>query len=205
MKVINITNKICLVNTTDSVSLGSVFLRFQEYYESPEWRGKIFTIGQFRAWYSEKYGHNSYEKDWSGFNIPSYVLKPFIQGLFDPLTPLEQQFLELFRYRTDDFYIIGASSEDTSTLDHEICHGLYYTCEPYRKAVQSTLKTNSKHLKPVYEFVSGMMYDKSVWDDEVHAYICANPDFLTNENISFPKAAHKQLLNIKNKYFKSSL
>ena len=61
-----ITDKIILVSADSQEELNRTFLRFQEHYESPEWKGKIFTDGQFRAWYSEKYGANTYERDWSG-------------------------------------------------------------------------------------------------------------------------------------------
>lgn len=200
MRVKQINKAISLVQADSPETLARIFLRFQEHYESPEWKGKIFTIGQFREWYSTKYGQNSYETDWSGFNIPSYVLEPFIKGLFDPLTALEQELVDFFKYRTDKFYIIGAQEENHSALEHEICHALFYTDETYRNAVQKLLKTYKRHLKDVYAYVSSMMYHQSVWDDEVHAYVSADPKHLEDEGVSFPNELHKRLVTLKKKH-----
>lgn len=55
------------------------FLRFQEYYESPEFQGEIFTIKQYRRWYvgQSKTKNFSYYKDWGGFNMtPSPKTSP---------------------------------------------------------------------------------------------------------------------------------
>lgn len=199
LKASKINDKIILVRADSQDELGSTFLRFQEHYESPEWKGKIFTIGQLRSWYSEKYGADTYEKDWSGFNIPSHVLEPFKNGLFDPLTDQEKEFISLFKYRCDRFYIIGAQDDD-STLDHEICHGLYYTSEPYKRAVDEVLA--DKRLYPVYKMVKSMMYHKSVWDDEVHAYASADFDYLIEKGIEVPDDLHKKLRKIKNRFMK---
>lgn len=202
MKVTQINKTISLVQADSQETLARTFLRFQEHYESPEWKNKIFTIGQFRAWYSTKYGQNSYETDWSGFNIPSYVLDPFVKGLFDPLTSLEQELLDLFKYRTDKFYIIGAQQDSPSTLEHEVCHGLFYTDDAYRQAVQKLLQTHKKNLKDVYSYVSSMMYHESVLDDEVHAYVSANPQYLQDEGVAFPVELHKRLAALRNKHLK---
>lgn len=202
LKAEKINDKIIKLSANTAEELGQYFLRFQEHYESPEWRGKIFTIGQFRTWYSQKYGVNSYEKDWAGYNIPSYILKPFLSGLFDPLSEQEKELLNLFRYRTDDFYIIGSNDGDDDTLDHEICHALWYTVPKYRSAAQKVLIENQKQLRPVYDYISGMMYDYSVYDDEVHAYMSADLDSLKDEGIEAPENVHKQLRALKKKYFK---
>lgn len=178
------------------------FLRFQEYYENPQWRNKIFTLGQFKDWYSREYGAFTYAEDWGGFNIPSYVLEPFKNGLFEPLTAEEQNLLDYFKHRTDDFYIIGVSEPD-STLDHEIAHGLYYTNSKYKNEVMRVLSQNNKNLKEVHSFVKGMMYHESVWLDEVHAYVSADYDYLVSKNIKLDKAVHEKLKSLRLKYLSS--
>jgi hypothetical protein len=199
-----LTSKIVLVTADSQQELGRVFLRFQEFYESPEWKDKIFTIGQIRSWYSEKYGANTYEKDWTGFNIPSCALKPFIQGLFDPLTEEEQAFVNLFRYRTDDFYIIG-SQEGSGALDHEECHALYYTNPRYRAQVLALLAEHKNVTKELYAWLSENMYHPSVHDDEVHAYMSADIEYIQEKGVGLPGKAqelHKALRALKRKYFK---
>lgn len=181
--------------------LSETFLRFQEHYESPEWRGKVFTVGQFRAWYSEKYGVNTYERDWAGYNFPSYVLAPFIQGLFDPLTPGEQDLVNLFRFRTDKFYIIGA--QDQEVLDHEECHALYHVNEKYRKEVDKVLTKCAWDISSVEKTIRRMMYHPSVVMDEVHAYTSsADREWFKSNSLTFPDKVHKELRAIKRRHFK---
>lgn len=156
--------------------LGLTFMRFQEYYESdnPEFRGKIFTLGQLRCWYSETYGSNSYHSHWVGFNFPSYVLEPFKQGLFDPLTSEEKGLLHLLKYRTDKFYIIGAQS--SNILRHELSHALYSSNAKYRNEINAFLTKNKKKISRVSKYILNKGYCKDVLFDELQAYITDNDD-----------------------------
>ena len=156
--------------------LGLTFMRFQEYYESSniDFRGKIFTQGQLRRWYSETYGSNSYHSHWIGFNFPSKVLTPFKEGLFDPLTVEEQRLLDLFKYRSDDFYIIGAQS--SATLRHELSHALYASNPKYRDEINKFLNKNKNKLKQTIKYILGKGYCEDVLYDEIQAYITDNDD-----------------------------
>lgn len=156
--------------------LGLTFMRFQEHYESdnPKFRGNIFTLGQLKHWYSETYGANNYHTTWIGFNFPSKVLVPFKQGLFDPLTIEEQRLLELFRYRQDNFYIIGA--QNNSVLRHELAHALYASNIKYKTEIDVFLKKNQKKLKKINFYILSKGYCKDVLNDEIQAYITDNDD-----------------------------
>lgn len=156
--------------------LGLTFMRFQEHYEStnPDFKDKIFTQGQLKRWYSETYGSNSYHSHWVGFNFPSKVLIPFKEGLFDPLTTEEQKLLELFKYRSDNFYIIGA--QNNSTLRHELAHALYASNPKYKIEVDNFLKKNQKKLKSTNLYILSKGYCKEVLNDEIQAYITDNDD-----------------------------
>jgi len=48
MKITNINNSIVRVHFETQKELTKTFIKIQEHYESPEFRGKIFTLGQFR-------------------------------------------------------------------------------------------------------------------------------------------------------------
>lgn len=197
----SIAKDIVRIRATSQHELSETFLRFQEHYESPEWRGKIFTVGQFRAWYSREHGANTYERDWSGYNIPSYVLEPFVRGLFDPLTPAENALVNLFRFRDGRFYIIG--SQDDDTLDHEECHALYYVSEAYRAAVDAVLGRHAAELAPVERCVRRMMYHPSVVPDEVHAYVSeGDEDWFLENRLEFPKRVHAKLRALKAAHMK---
>lgn len=195
----NLSQNIVLVQADSQYELGSVFLRFQEFYENPEFRDKIFTLGEFRQWYAETYGAFTYASDWTGFNIPSYVIDKFKTGIFDPLTPGEQELITLFKDRADTYYVIGAQGDEV--LEHEICHGLFYTNGLYRAEVSAFINSNPHLFTEVFDFVRGMMYHPSVYLDEVHAYATADYDFLKEKNVHLDKEAHDTLRLIKSKHY----
>lgn len=161
--------------------MAHTFMRFQEHYESPEFRGKIFSRKEFKSWYRlQKNGRFTYISDWGGFNIPSYVLEPFYSGQFQRITRRERILLEQFRElheRQEKFYIIGTPLGNKPTLDHEIAHGLYYSNQDYRAKANKIL--DAVDLGPIYRWLSGSGgYHESVWRDEAHAYLLDSPSRL---------------------------
>lgn len=171
--------------------MAETFMRFQEHYESPEFRGKIFTREEFERWYTahseggkETRGF-TYCEDWGGFNIPSYVLEPFHDGKFDPLSEGETALLRLFEGRRQRLFYIFATREKkkASTFDHELAHGLFYTNESYRDAVLSVLsRIHDGTRREMHGFLLGLAgYHPSVIDDESHAYLISDPDFFEKE------------------------
>jgi hypothetical protein len=165
---------IYLIQTRTRYHLASTFLRFQEHYESPRFRGKIFTLEEYMDWYAKKNGNFTYYSDWDGFNIPSRVLTPFRAGKFDPLSKREQAFLRLFKDIPEHAYIIGICDEvevDDPALKHEFVHGLCYTVPRYFNAVQVKLRTldvSSFH-SALAGFYGG--YSSAVFDDEINAHV----------------------------------
>lgn len=192
-----ITNNIINISASSQEELNMSFLRFQEHYESPVWRGKIFTLGQYRQWYAETNGAFTYMTDWAGFNIPSYVLKPFINGLFDPLTPNEQQIVEWFKDRKDNFYIIGTQEGMISTLTHEIGHGLFYTDLGYRVKIQDILRKAQKICPKDYQKCKTILlqlgYSEDVIEDEIHAFMLTGTQHFIEKNIDLEKMQRKQI------------
>ena len=172
------------ISADSQKELGETFIRFQEYYESsnPDFKNKIFTLGQLKQWYSEKYGHDGYSEHWSGFNFPSVVLKPFRRGLFDPLTSNEQNLLDALKYRQDDFYIIGAQNK--SVLRHELSHSLYNYSEKYRKEINSYIKLHNIGFKKIKQYILQMGYSEDVLNDEIQAYITDLEDSYIVDNVS---------------------
>ena len=164
------------ISADSQEELGRTFIRFQEYYESPnpDFRGKIFTLGVVRQWYSVKYGGDTYHHDWTGFNFPSRILLPFKQGLFDPLTSEEIELLNLFKYRHDNFYIMGA--QNNATLRHELSHALYDSNEKYRNEIDSYIKKNKRGLAKTRKYILDKGYAEEVINDEIQAYITDNDD-----------------------------
>jgi hypothetical protein len=73
-----------------------------------------------------------------------------------------------------DWYLIGASSKDKGTTNHEIAHGLYFTNGDYKKNVKKLIK----NIKPIhYEKLKkklikmGYVDDKKIIDDEIQAFM----------------------------------
>lgn len=156
--------------------LGLTFMRPQEHYESvnKKFRNNIFTVGQLRNWYSETYGSNSYHIHWTGFNFPSKVLRPFKDGMFDPLTSEEQELLNLLKYRNDNFYIIGAQNKNV--LRHELAHALYATNPKYKLEIDKFIIKHKNKLSKTIKYLSDKGYCSDVIYDEIQAYVTDNED-----------------------------
>ena len=192
-------------------SLASTFLRFQEFYESPKFRRKIFTLAEYKKWYianspgGKKTGKFTYYQDWGGFNIPSYVLKPFYQDKFDPLSSKEKKFLELFKDKKGKFYIIGTFGKvSEKLLRHEIAHGLFYTNSAYKNGVLKILRNvDKKIMLKINNYLSSSGgYHPDVWVDETHAHLLSNLGELekTGVNVSKLKEVNKNLNSLLDKY-----
>ncbi len=183
LKLMKITDKIYLIIFENQFDITSTFLRFQEHYESPKFRGKIFSLEEFKKWYVQNSregkltGKFTYHHDWSGFNVPSYVLTPFYEGKFNPLSSKEKRILDMFKKTEEPYYIIGIHKEMphvASLLKHEIAHGLFYTNKVYKKEVLTILnRFDTKSIrKLILQFEAG--YHEAVMDDETHAYTLAS-------------------------------
>jgi len=174
------------------VLLCKTMLRFQEHYESPQFAKKIFTLGMYRAWYTIKYGAFTYYTDWVGFNFPHTAVKPFLDGLFDPLTNEEQYVVDVLRHVATPYYVIG--SKDDDAFEHEMTHAMYYIIDEYREAVNKMLSTNNlDHLK---EHLL-KHYSEDVLLDECNAYLCDVDEYLKDNGIKIPKYIKKKLLKLK--------
>jgi len=193
MKFKSVGDKIVHITMPCDKSLAKAMHRLQESYESPfpEIKGKVFTLGYLKSLgHRQAVGINTYcggnhfNADWGGYNFPNYVLEPFIKGLFDPLTTEEQDIVEALRYREDTFYVIGTSGEDSesTSLEHEIRHALYYISGKYRIEVNKLLNKHKNSLQPLSKCLMDWGYDESVILDECQAYIGPNYDWLFDEN-----------------------
>jgi len=173
-----LAEKIHLLTFENQKDITSTFLRFQEYYESPNFRGKIFSLDEYRQWYVKtspngiRTGEFTYYSDWNGFNIPSYVLKPFYDGKFNPLSEAEEKLLEIFKNEDGVFYIIGIHKENKKIdqlLTHETAHGFFHTNDDYRNNVKQIIsKYDTGSIREELRTKAG--YHEEVLEDEVHAY-----------------------------------
>ncbi len=171
-KTIQITKNIILLRFKSKKEITSTMLRFQEYYESPEFKNKIFTLNEFKIWYTKnspngkKTNKFTYYNDWSGFNIPDYCFDPFINGDFNPLTKKEQKILKTISSLKKPFYIIAVYKDDS--LLHEVKHGLFHVNSDYKNEVLKVL--NKYKLKKQRKKIQELGYHEDVLNDELHAY-----------------------------------
>jgi len=180
MSVNEILPSVYRVHAESRMVLGSTFLRFQEYYECPSnrFRHSCFTFQEYKDWYRgsarDLGGGFNYYLIWPGFNIPSWVVRDMRQGhIGKPLRPQEQALLALLP-DDQDFYVIGTCEKDTSTLHHEMAHGLFTTNAEYRAAVKAALaRLPQRRYNACRRVLLGMGYvdDPVILEDEMQAYM----------------------------------
>ncbi len=159
--------------------IASTFSRVYAHYESPKFRGKIFTEKQFNSWFKNKtpFGNEyglRYRDIAAGINAPDYVFTPFLEGKFNPLNKSEQSLInEIRKIRSKKFYIISTLKDDDLNFTHEFAHGLYYLNKSYRKNAIKILKEFSKKQYSLLEqyLTEESLTHKDIIDDEIHAQL----------------------------------
>ena len=180
--------RIYCVLVDDNYDRAMLFCRYQEFYESPykKFRGKPFTWMEYMRFYKNTWKKDvfTYPEDWSGYNIPSNVLGK-ANDTFYKQTEYDEIMNKIYFYcaidsqnknngTRCDWYLIGASSKDLRTVDHEIAHGLYYTNKEYKKEVSKLINDiKSTHYEKLKKKLVKMGYvdDKKIIDDEIQAFM----------------------------------
>ena len=167
------------------------FVRLQEFYESPKFRNKYFTLEDFMDYWSVEYGNGSFDYPvrWNGFNLPSNIIDKWYRKFVDNEDFFRDRECELldevqmlkWEESTDEecpekYYAIGiheGCSEESSqeVIDHECAHALYYLYPSYRRSCNKLIKGMSKGKvdRATNELLS-MGYCKDVLKDEIQAY-----------------------------------
>ena len=207
-----ITDRIYLLTFDDHYDLCMHFLRYQEFYESPEFKGRNFEIVDMLDWYSRKYGKSTkftYVDDWAGFNIPGRIIFELNHAIKD-FNRYDRFMLSIAEYiktkAGSDFYLIGTCTEDIDTLDHEVAHGLYYTDEKYRDKMNKIIHSlPPKTQESIYSRLGKAGYHHSVFKDEAQAYLstglCKEMDIKSIRKFApdFEKVFNKYKKKIKKK------
>ena len=199
----NITDQINLLAFDRQRKLASTFMRFQEHYESPEFRNTTFTRDDYKEWYRDETGSFTYFEDWNGFNIPSSTMKPFYEGDFDPLHDHEKTLLDHLQDEPTPFYLIGIHRERENPgrdLTHETAHGLFHTDDEYRDTVKQILSSYDTSTAR-NELLGTGGYHNAVITDEIHAYSIANPESL---DATLPNSLQSELQTVFNKHSKKN-
>jgi len=164
-----------------------LFLRAQEYYESPnpKIKKRTFDVAEYLKWYakskySSKKDIQSYVLDWTGYNIPYDIAKECYTKLKDRpdlMTPYDLYFYDILKYISDKkrpgkAYIIGTDKLRSRTTVHELHHALYYLDANYRNDVERFFKKiPKKTLKELEKILLSVGYEKHVLYDELITYL----------------------------------
>jgi hypothetical protein len=202
-----VTPKVVLLTFDSQFDITSTLLRFQEHYESPYFHGKIFSLKEFKSWYVQaspkgrETGKLTYYQDWNGFNFPSYIVTPFKEGKFDPLSGKEKKVLRLLKDLEEPYYVIGvhkASKNVDAVLDHELKHALFYINEKYREQViWAIAKVALSTVKAMKEELMEMGYTEEVIVDEINAFVTSGSYPLQSK---FPKMVKEKLVKLYEKF-----
>lgn len=178
-----IIDKVYLVRFEVHYELCMFFLRYQEYYESPnpKFRNHAFTISDFMDWYvkDKNADYFSYPADWGGFNIPSRIIDDVRT---DTIQDFNRYDLEMFQLHSklsqeagSDYYLIGVSGpadKNAQMVDHELAHGMYYTIPEYKAKMDKLVKACSPKLRTnMNAWLKDIGYTKEVYVDETQAYL----------------------------------
>jgi hypothetical protein len=172
----------------DDYDRAMLFCRYQEYYESPykKFRGKKFTWMEYMRDYKNVWKKDvfTYPEDWAGYNIPSNILDGALDVFYEE-SEYDVIMNDIYYYgaidsqnknngERCDWYLIGSSSKDLKTMDHEIAHGLYYTNKQYKSDVTKLIKNiRPSHYEKLKKKLMKMGYvnDKKIIDDEIQAFM----------------------------------
>lgn len=189
-KLKEVKPRIFLVEFTDRYDMCMTFLRYQEYYESPnpKFRNHHFTLVDFMEWYSKKQCKDNcfeYPKHWQGFNIPNDVIENVFENLdmaYEAYNKYDAIMGEIYSkcqniikskyYEDEKFYLIGAMKGNQKTINHEVAHGFYYIIPGFKKEMLALVK----QLKPafrnkLYKELGRIGYTKQVFPDEAQAFL----------------------------------
>jgi hypothetical protein len=179
--VSEIRPRIFLLQFKRNYDLCMQFVRYQEFYESPnpKFRDHAFNLLDFMEWYSfsNKQGYFSYPMDWAGFNIPGDTIKKVWDLGITDRNIYDYEMLMLYnkfqkQYSDGKFYVIGACKGNAQTLKHEIAHGFFFTHPEYKKKMSTLVHDLTKPLyTKMCKALKKIGYAPRVYIDECQAYL----------------------------------
>jgi hypothetical protein len=189
------TRGVVHVRAPDQHRLCEMFVRPQEFYESPypEIREHYFTLDQFKARYAADHG-DVFDYDWHGFNIPGHVMIEFFSTFSRDLSPGEQA-LDFFTRGLDPFYLIGSheGNEKEDALEHELVHATYYLNDWYRANADKLVKNFRTSMPTVSAALEAYLKAKGYGDitliDELNAYMATTDEEWWKDELGDPAFA----------------
>lgn len=205
-----------LLNFNNHVDLCYAFMRYQEFYESPNQRfqGKTFTWPTYMKWNMTKYNDKKskqfrgkysfgYADQWAGFNIPLDVIKQVHDmGIPDPneYDALMLSVYKMISRNETKAYLIGAPPGGQAE-QHELTHSLWFLNSEYKNAATKII------VKPAYarctrnllvidlkKCLFDIGYTESVVIDEINAFVTTGEAGWLN---SAAKKHYKEMMSLR--------
>lgn len=191
---VQIAEKVWAIYSDTQEEIGKAFVRFQEYYENKELKGKTnLTVRDVEEWWAQERVSQEttkpYYQYWSGFNIPGSVILRLLTSskfrvgfsYFPWWYQEEDEFLELLQdlsiEQINAGYFIGLSKTSDNVLDHEVAHALYATNLSYlRDQLDNIHSLPDGVATKLRGFIIDMGYHESVANDELQAYMSTYTD-----------------------------
>lgn len=165
------------------------FVRMQEFYESPKFKGKYFTLEEFIDYWAINWGDGyfDYVSRWHGFNLPGNVIEAWkdIFWLRDNGSFREREVSVLNNIQKamkkeklvgSKYYVIGVHKESSSAsrqevIEHELAHAFYYLYPEYKRVARKMLKEiPKKTFRKAKKALLDLGYGTNVLEDEMQAY-----------------------------------
>jgi len=178
-KYLEILPRVYFLKFDEFIDIGLTFWRYQEYYESKFFRGRVFTLVDFIHNYYKKNDNDfDYFGYWDGFNIPSSVLKEVWRRKIKDENKYDaalRKFDSQVPHR--DYYVISSFAKSNDTRNHELAHGLYYTNPDYKREITRELsRLPVKSVRLWKKVLRKAGYHKAVYRDELQAYLVSGED-----------------------------
>jgi hypothetical protein len=193
----------------DQFEMCMTFLRYQEFYESPRYEGRKFTLAEYMSWYAKaqsKDGTFSYPRDWGGFNVPVDVIKKVrALGIDDPnhYDALMSYVYTVASSQCDDAYLIGIT-RGTELDKHETTHAMWHIDEVYRDECHCILQeTNPSLIDALKDVLIEMGYTEVTALDEVQAYLTTGDRVFKDVKGTLPgyKTLQRRLKEAHSRYY----
>ena len=190
LKFTKLFNNLFVVNSDTQEKLAKTFIRPNQYLDSDKFKGKIFSLDEIKDAFIKDKGSFTYYRDFKGFNVPDSVTDKFLSGNFNPLGEEEKWLFENLKANITErpYYVIGYVDVDgeESTRHHELAHALYYLNPAYKNEVNDVVDKFWKNISDestnkVQKFLTKLGYDKSIWSDEMNAYLIADKKYLISQ------------------------
>jgi hypothetical protein len=177
--------KIYAVQVSSDYDRAMLFLRAQEYYESPfsEFRGRNFNLFVYMNHYRKHKNRDyfSYTFDWCGYNVPSDEIEGCYNQLSyetDMITPYDEHMMHILwqirqHQKKGKFYLLGVDSVDSSwIMNHEMAHAQFFTNADYKKEMLENISALPINLHAsLVSVILQMGYPEKVVTDEIQAYL----------------------------------